>query len=197
MATKVSRAARLAVLAGVSAATTGCDPAVRAKVPPVPAAPAPLILAQTTVELPSPQTAAAPPQVPQALANVPVAEAVEPVIQIPRRVPAAVRPRPQEPGRPVASKPLSQIPSPQAETSGPLSSGEDSAKSTARIQTRVNDLRRKLLPYANSANAGTKTAASRIESFLRLADQEIRRGDLRQADAMADRAQALLQELAR
>jgi hypothetical protein len=61
------------------------------------------------------------------------------------------------------------------------------------VQARIADLRARVRPYANTDAASAKS----IESFLRLADQALKRGELRQADAMADRAQTLLKELAR
>jgi hypothetical protein len=200
MVTKPSAAA-VVLLCGVLAIAAGCNSAIHAKAPAVPAAPVPvsappqpLILAQTTVDLPTPQPVPPESVPPRPPLDAPIVEAAEPVIQAPRRANPPVRARPQEPARLVA--PLPPIPAPE-ETAGPLLSGEDLAKSDGRIPARLVDLRSRLRPFANSPNAGTKSAASRIESFLRLADQALKRGDLRQADAMADRAQTLLQELAR
>jgi hypothetical protein len=196
-----SRAA-FALLCCAILIAAGCDSGLRAKAPAVPAAPVPvaapepLILPQTTAQLPTPQPVP-PDSVPPrpALDAAPAAEVTEPVIQAPRRPAPAARSRVQEPVHTPA--PAAPVAVPEEETAGPLLSGEDLAKSNARVQARLTDLRRRLRPFATSANAGTKGAASRIESVLRLGDQALKRGDLRQADAMADRAQTLLQELTR
>lgn len=203
MVNRSSRAA-FAFVCGMAAISTGCDSQVRAKAPVVPSAPAPvveppLVLAQTAVVLPAPQPVP-PESVPPR--NIPEARATQnpviPVIQAPQRDTPPVRTRPQEPGRqiaPVPAQPLNTADATGGDAAAPLLSGEDLARSDARIQTRLADLRRRVHPLVMSPNPGTKAAANRIDSILRLALQQLKRGDLRQAEGLADRAQTLLLEL--
>ena len=214
-------------ISGTLLMTAGCDSALRAKAPapppvPAPAIPAvtpqPLIFAQTDVELPSPQ-----PIPPEALPPRPTVasrggDRVEYVIQAPpaSRPAGPAHGKSQEP----AHSPAQPLPAQQYPTAAPLQqapaqqpapapgtaaedapevlqSSEDLAKSNERIGERLNELRKRLRPFAGSRNSGEKSAASRIASFLRLADEALKRGDLRQADGLADRAQTLLRELTR
>ncbi|MCU1260165.1 MAG: hypothetical protein JWO80_3050 [Bryobacterales bacterium] len=223
MVTRTSRTGCL-FISGILIVTAGCGSGMRAKAPapppapqpaaPAPAPPQPLILAQTTVELPRPQ-----PVPPESVPPPPpfdgkAAESGQPVIETRRGHGSAkgepARGKAQEPpaqpapsGQPAVPPgtqpaPGEPVPAPTLTEPAPeLQSGVDLGRSNASIEARLRDLHAQLRPFANSQNAATKSAAGRIGSFLRLADQALKRGELRQAEAMADRAQTLLRELTR
>ena len=221
MVTRTSRTG-CAFVCGILIVSAGCGSGLRAKAPalppapqpvvPAPAPPQPLILAQTTVELPRPQ-----PVPPESVPPPPpfdgkAVESGQSVIETTRRGHGSTKgepargkaqeppPQPAPSAQPVppGTQPAAGEPAPVAPEPAPeLQSGVDLGRSNASIEARLRDLHTQLRPFANSQNAATKSAAGRIGSFLRLADQALKRGELRQAEAMADRAQTLLRELTR
>jgi hypothetical protein len=184
--------------AAVPATPQPAAPAAPAPEPP----PQPLSIPQTEVQLPPAQPLSA-----EAMATLqPPEPATGPVTnptRTTRRNPSVTntpaQPRPEAPA-PVTPAPVAPAPAPPPAEAHPLiqeivPAGEqkrllDSAEGRKReIQQSLNTLGHKRL------NRHQQTTVSRIRAFVRDSDDAQRRGDMRQADALAERAQMLLREL--
>jgi len=170
---------------------------------PVPAAPAPpvepLSIPQTHVQLPPPQPVSdealqttEPPE-PNAGA-VPTAPPLRP----PRVKPTTAAPQRTETPPPAAAPPAAPpTPTPAVEPPrGPVTEGLDPAE-TARLRDSAQSHKREIrLWLAQSHNKRlNKDTVSRMQSFLKGSDDAEKRGDMREANALADRALILLREL--
>jgi hypothetical protein len=184
--------------------TAATPPAPQPAAPVAPAPeppPEPLSIPQTQVELPPAQPLSA-----EAMATLqPPEPATGPVTsptRTTRRNPATTNPPAQprtEPPAPVTPPPAAAAPAPAAEAHPPIQeivpAGEqkrllDSAEGRKReIQQSLNSMARKHL------NRHQQTTVSRIRAFIKDSDDAQNRGDMRQADALAERAQMLLREL--
>lgn len=155
--------------------TGGKPPVVQAAAPPAPQQP--LSVPQTQVQLPPEQ-----PVNPDALAT-PQAPAPEP----PRRPAQTPRPEPAvtSPSSPPARGPIQDI-VPAVEQKRL----QDEAITRKRETKRLLDLAK-----AHGLNSREKSAVQRIESFVQQSDAAEKRNDMRQADALADRALILAQGL--
>jgi hypothetical protein len=175
--------------------------------PAAPAAPAPepppepLSIPQTQVQLPPAQPLSA-----EALATLQPPEpatgpAVNPTRTTRRNTTLTNTPAPPrtEPPAPVTPAPVAPAPAPAGEAHPLIQeivpAGEqkrllDSAEGRKReIQQSLNTLGHKRL------NRHQQTTVSRIRAFVKDSEDAQRRGDMRQADALAERAQMLLREL--
>jgi hypothetical protein len=133
-------------------------------------APQPLSIPQTQVALPKPQ-----PVDPDALAAGPPAAPVEtpPAPRPPRSQPAPARPPIQE-----------------------IVPAAEQKRLQESAQTRKREIRRLLdQAQARRLNGDERNLVSRIQSFVKLSDDAEKRGDMREADALAERAQILSREL--
>jgi hypothetical protein len=106
----------------------------------------------------------------------------------PPAAPAATTPAPARPAQrqPAAARPPIQEIVPAAEQK--------------RLQESAQARKREIRPKLNQAQArglstDERNLVSRIQSFLKLSDEAEARGDMRQADALAERAQILSREL--
>ena len=196
----------VALILGLAVVLSSCEPVAKAKAPVVPAAPqpqtpavdrAPLVLSQTTAQIPA--TDPVPPEAipPRPPLDTPAPETAEPAAS-PRRSAQTTnrdaRPRPADP--PPEPETIAPAPAP---ATGPrvVESTEDRAASRAKIEALQNDVRQKLTAAGSPANATAKNSLSRVQSFLRLSEQALKKGDLRQAQALAERAAALLRDYTR
>ncbi len=183
------------VLRGKPKAASATPPAPKPAVTPAPPPPSPpLSIHQTQVDLPSPQAVS-----PDALATAPPEQPVEtPPAQRPRRpapspAPARAESQPppdQTPAQPPAAEP--ERPPVQAIVpAGDLKRLQDSA------QARRREARQALAQaQTRRLNQQEQDLIKRIDSFLTQSDQAEARGDMRQADALAERAQVLARGLA-
>jgi hypothetical protein len=159
-------------------------------VPPAPREP--LSVPQTQVHLPPPQPlnpAALPPNPPPPE----TAETPEPQRGSRRPAPTPAKPEPApEPPAPIAvtppepERPRIQEIVPAPEQKRLLDSAENHRRVTRQ---RLEGLQEHQL------NSGQKNLVSRIQSFMKLSDDAQARGDLRQAEALAERAELLSREL--
>lgn len=186
------------VLRGKQPQKAAAVPAVPAR--PVPATPAPppqpLSIPQTQTQLPEPQ---------------PISPAALATIQKPEPPPPAPQeqgpPAPQPPARSAVSAPRPEppsVPTPAAPATAETERGnvqelvpvaeakrlQDAA--TARKQEVLKALEH--LPTRRLTRQ-QREQVMRIKSFLQLSDEAEKRGDMRQADALAERAQILMREL--
>jgi hypothetical protein len=181
---------RMALAFGAVIFSAGC--AVDApKVAAVPVAPEPkpdppaLIFPQTALELPDPQ---------------PVPPESIPRRDLPVQPPAATRTPPRRPAATTKREPEAIEPSlPQSEsarpsTRTPLVSSDNSPKSDI-IQKRLDSLKAMQPRLANKTGKDAELTRSRIQFFLDQAAKALARKDLRQADALASRAEVLAQDL--
>jgi hypothetical protein len=207
----VARLAYALVLVALALLAAGCalrGHAKTAKAAPVPAAPATarptpppelLSIPQTQVQLPPLQP----------LSQAALAAAEEPpVVELPEP------PAPRGTNRPTASRapsvPRSEAPAPapatppaQAQTPEPERpivvekiSPEEQRRLTDSIAVRRREIAQALdSAAARGPNAEERGLIARIRTSLDLADRATARGDLRQADALAERAQILSREL--
>jgi len=175
------------------------------KVPPAPAPPAashapapsePLSVPQTQVQLPPPQ-----PLSQDALATEPAPPVVElpeePAQRPPRRPPAANPPTVSR-QEPAAPAPIQGPVPPEPER--PIVQEKISPEEQKRLIEQLAGRKREIAQNVDQAAARGPGAAERalmdrIHSFVQLADEAAGRGDLRQADALAERAQILSREL--
>jgi len=204
-----------AILAGVAISMTGCwggDKQASAKAvapPPVPAVkpvarapPQPLSTPQTDVQLPPAQ-----PVDPQALAVAPVPEepaGTSTAPRAPRRTvgpPAIVQQRPEPAAQPATTAPAAATTAPPAteETRPPI--GEIvPPNEMKRLQDSADGRKREIKQLLDQARGRGLTrheqsVISRIESFVKLSDQAEAKGDMREADALAERALVLAKDL--
>jgi hypothetical protein len=172
------------------------------KLQPQPPPKQPVSVPQTQVRLPAPQ-----PISPEALASIPAyQEEPEPraPARTPRRTsPVVVGPKPdvgssaaQSAAENPAAAPEEPPRVPRIQTIVPA---EEKAKIAEEYETRRREItellariqNRRRLSEAETANA------KRVQSFLTLAETAYKRGDMRQADALTDRALALARDLDR
>ena len=181
-------------LAGCAARakTPAANPAVaKTAAPTTPAAPAPLSIPQTTVELPKAQpidpaaleVETAPP-VSAGTVNVPRNPAPPQKKSVPARTDAAPQP-------PVAAslepprQPVQEIVS-AADLKRLQDSAQNRKREVARILSAINPKR---------LSPAQKNVLNSIHSFVKLSDDSERRNEMRQADALAERAQILARDL--
>jgi hypothetical protein len=155
-----------------------------------PAPPPALSEPQTQVQLPAPQ-----PVNPEALATVPPKE--EPPAEAPvvaprpaRRAPAQSRPAETNP--PPAVAPVE----PERPPVRALVPAEEQKRLQDSAQTRKREARTGLAQAQNRRlSSHERDLVKRIEFFLKESDLAEQRGDMTNADALADRAQTLAREL--
>jgi len=163
-----------------------------------PAPEAPLSIPQTGVTLPSPQ---------------PVNPDAIPKIQVAQEAPAAVEkpetPAPPKPVRKPAPTQSKQEAETEAETPAPppaaapeqpppiqpILSADDQKRIREAIENRKREITAKLGRAKGPLSAHNKSLIERIRSMLTLCDEAEKRGDYSQADALSERAAALVQEL--
>lgn len=160
-------------------------------VDPTPAPPpGPLSIPQTQVELPKPQPldpAALPDESP-VLTEPPVPPS--PVVRNPRRVDSP-KPAPQaEPATPPAATPAEQRPAFQE-----IVPAAELKRLQDRAIGRRNEANDILKQLSRRQQTTQKNAVDTIRSFLTLSLQAEKQNDMRQADALAERAQILAKEL--
>jgi hypothetical protein len=173
-----------------------------APAPPKPAAapapappPEPLSIPQTNVHLSPPQ-----PLTPEAIATT----------QLPGEPPPtpAQPPRPQpkrpQPARPVVEPPPAAVPAapPAPSTAEPGRAPITEVLAPAELKrlqdeagTRVLETRKVLAQITRARRRAQQTTVSRVETFLKQAEEAERRGDMRQASELAGRALVLAREL--
>jgi hypothetical protein len=175
-------------LRGAPKTVKATPPPPKPEAPPPPAPVQPLSIPQTNVELPKPQ-----PLDPEALITVPPPEpAPEPVAPPPRR----------------RSTPSASVPSPKPEAGPPPPEPEERpaiqeiipAAEQKRLHDSLERRRAEINQILTQFNKLRQTALQRgvvrtIRSFVELADDAEKRGDVRQADVLAERAQVLAREL--
>jgi len=168
-------------------------PPAAAVAPPPP--PPILSIPQTQVVLPPSQ-----PVKPEALETVPVVQPPEtpsPVrLPRPRPAPPAAQPKPenQPPAQPAAQTP----PPPETERPPvqPIVPGEDLKKLQESAQARRREAGLLLAgAQGRRLSQQERDLVRRTQSFLNQSEQAESRGDMRQADALAERAQVLAREL--
>jgi hypothetical protein len=154
---------------------------------PAPAPPPPLSIPQTRVELPKPQ-----PLDPAALAT----EATPP-----EPPPAAVSPARPRRGNPAANQPAgppaaATAPPEPRETVQEIVPPAELKRLQDRAEARRREAKRILDQFARrQLTAAQKNLDATIRSFLTLSQDAEKHNDLRQADALAERAQILAKEL--
>jgi hypothetical protein len=156
------------------------------------APPEPLSVSQTQVELPPPQ----PPVNPDAVAlptPKPEAGAPPPVISRPvrRTVPPQPQPKPPDTSAPAAAPPVDPGLAPVQEV---LTDAE-----RKRFQGSADDRKKEIVQLLaklkTHRSAETNREVKRIQSLVEQSDDLEKRGDMRQADALAERALILAQVL--
>jgi outer membrane biosynthesis protein TonB len=174
-----------------TATPTAPKPAVRNAPPPPPE---PLSIPQTQVKLPPPQ-----PVSEAALATVTepkVVELPEPPAPKPARRPAT--PAPKTEAQPAAAAPAAP-PAPAPELERPriqeLVSPAEQKQLAESLDARKREINQSLQQAGSRASAHDRNLLNRIRSFVKLSEEALARGDYRQADALAERAQILCREL--
>jgi hypothetical protein len=162
------------------------------------ARPEPLSIPQTQAQLPPAQ-----PVDPQALAtpqppSQPV-EAPAPSRPKPRpTVPAPARSEPPVPAAQTATQPTVPQPAPEGELREQVQEiipPEELKQLQDRLATRKQEVRRVLdSAPARKPNAQQSPVISRIQQFLQQSEDAEKRGDLRQADVLGEKAQILARE---
>lgn len=185
------------LLAGCAARGSPAKPAVPPAAPkpavnpaPAPPPPSPLSIPQTRIELPQPQ-----PVDPAAFAT----EATPP-----EPPPASVPARPRR-ASPAPSPPVTPPVSPPAAATAPPEPRETVREivppaELKRLQDRALARRREASQILNQfvrrqLTDAQRNVAATIRNFLTLSEDAEKHNDLRQADALAERAQILAQEL--
>ena len=191
------RRAKATLAVGLALCLTGCvlrgkqRAAAPQPPPPIPAAPPqPLSTPQTQVQLPPPQ-----PIDPAALA---VAEV--PIEPSPP-APAVAAPAPAKPA--AAAPPPKPEPAPAAQAAPPerppileIVPLEEQKRLQESAEARKKEIQQRLQQaQARRLNSQEHGLVDRIQSFVKLSDAAAARGDLRQADALAERAQILARDL--
>jgi len=191
------------IVAGVGLALLLAGCAARAKTPPLTAAapkpavptpplrPTPLSIPQTQVELPKPQPID-PAALPAETQPAPVAETPPP----PRPQPAppprrSTPPRPETTTTPPAAQPEStRLPVQEVIPAADLKRLQESAQSrkreVARILQQVNPKR---------MTQAQKNVLASVQAFVTMSDDFEKRNEMRQADALAERALILARDL--
>jgi hypothetical protein len=193
----------LAALLLTACADNPNSKAAKTVTPPAPAVaraatapPERLSIPQTQVALPTPQ-----PVSPEALAQA----AAAPVLEMPEST------APKQPSRPSSSRSTAPVvrsaapepvvtPAPPPEPQRPIVQEQippaEQKRLTELIATRKREIGLRLdAVAARGATSDEASLVNRIRSFLDLSDKAAQRGDLRQADALAERAQILSREL--
>jgi hypothetical protein len=172
---------------------------VAAAVPPPPQ-PTVASTPQTLPQLSVPQTQVQlPPEQPVNVEGIPPAIKAEepaptPAPARPTRRPAPTQPKPETPP---ATPPVAAA-TPPAEEVAPVQEVL-SPEARSRFQESVKNRRgeiRQLLTQVRRPNSDQKQEIKSIESLLEQCDAAAKRGDLREADALAERALVLARELA-
>ncbi|HUI79704.1 MAG TPA: hypothetical protein VLY24_17380 [Bryobacteraceae bacterium] len=159
--------------------------------------PQPLSIPQTQAQLPPPQ-----PISPEAMATLQ---------QAPPPVETPAEPRaPRRAAGPVAAPARAETPPVQAQTPPVVAPAEAEPRPTVqeivapaelkRLQESADGRKqeiRKVLEQAQARglNRDQREMVTRIQSFVQLSDEAEKRGDMRQADALAERGQLLMREL--
>jgi hypothetical protein len=168
-----------------------------AAVVPVPAAPAvatppePLSVPQTHVQLPPPQ-----PLNPEALV-VPLPQAPAPAVSPAQPAAPAVRRSPAVSGAPLKPDPAPAV---VAEPARPSIQEVLPEAQRSKLRDDAAASRKRIRGWLDSTMAQTLTGQAkltrdRIQSFLKASDDAERRGDLREAVQLAQRAEILIREL--
>jgi hypothetical protein len=157
--------------------------------------PQPLSIPQTQAQLPAPQTIA-----PGALATItppePPAE-TPPAQRTTRRPtgPVAGPPRPETPPVPVPT-PAPATAEPERPPVQEIVPASESNRLRESAEARKLEIRKTLdQAHARALSRDQRAVRSRIETFLQQSDDAQRKGDMRLADALAQRAQVLAREL--
>jgi hypothetical protein len=184
-----------------SLCVSGCakKPPRVAAAPPVPkSAPPPppepqLSTPQTNVRLPAPQ-----PVSPEALASIPRPEPEPPAPpevarpKPPRRA-TALGPPPPKPEAPTEPVPAAQEPPrPRLQT---LMTAEERRRLGEEMDAHRREIGERLAQAGKSPSEPQLAMINRVRSFLALADQAARRGDMRQAHSLSERALLLARDL--
>jgi hypothetical protein len=188
-------------VAVVSLWLAGCasqnSPAAKAAVaPPAPVQPHPLSTPQTHVELPEAQ-----PVDPAALVTEPPKEAATPAVS---PTPTPTRTTPTR--RTIAPPPVVPVTPPPATVQLPadpprpaiqeIVSPVEAKRLQDSAQARRSEASKMLQQIARRRlNRSEQDVAASIRNFLALSEDAEKRGDMRQADALAERAQILAKEL--
>jgi hypothetical protein len=188
-------------------ATSGCVTPRRARVaavPPAPqAAPAappeemPISIVQNAAALPPDQ-----PVPPEALPPLDPPEQTAPRSQPTDAAEAARRRnaarKPPETAAPVPAPAATQPAAPAAQQPAPLVASDQNLPARSALAAKINDLKITAGRIAQPGLTGSqRTTYRRIESFIKLSERALLRGDLRQADELADRAATLARALNR
>jgi hypothetical protein len=191
------------LIVALAAGVSGCSlrKPKTANVPPAPSKPAaapapapppePLSTPQTNVHLAPPQ-----PLTPEAIATTQLPGAPPPPPAQPQRPPSKRPP----PARPVVEPPAPVPAAPPAAEPGRLPITEVlPAAELKRLQdeagTRVLEARKLLTQISRVRRRQQQITVSRVETFLKQAEEAERRGDMRQASELAGRALVLAREL--
>lgn len=151
----------------------------------------PLSVPQTQVKLP--------PEQPLNLEALPPEPQAAPQENPPRQTranrPRPSAPKPAEPAAPAAAAPATPIP----ESRPPIEEVVP-ASEQKRFQDQAQTRKREIRQWLDSAgrrrlNRHQQNTVERIQAFLKDSDDAEARGDMREADALAERAQILLREL--
>jgi hypothetical protein len=193
------------LVAALAISLAGCvvrgKPKAAAAVPPAPkpapsapaAPPQPLSIPQTQVQLPPPQ-----PVNPEALPSEPP---TEPPAETTSTTTRGNRGRPavSHAPRPETAAPPAAAPAPVAEPRAPMQEVVPAGEQK-RWQDSAQARKREIQKWLDTAGRQRLTShqrntVERIRAFLKDSDDAERRGDMREADALAERAQILLREL--
>lgn len=166
---------------------------------PAPAAPAetlPISIVQNAAALPPDQ-----PVPPEALPPLDPPEQISPRTQ-PADAAEAARKRnagrkPPEPAAPSPSPAATPAITP-AQPSAPLVASDENLPARSALTAKINDLKLTLKRLAQPGLSGSqRTTYHHIESFTKLSERALSRGDLRQAGELADRAATLARAINR
>ena len=171
-------------------------------------APPPLLSSpQTDIQLPPPQALS-----PEALASIQVPQPPAPEPPPPAKAPpskkqppVAAAPKPETapestapvPAPPPAGPATPVVPPEEQPRLQPLYSEEEKRRVLAELEKRKNETEGLLRGLnSNRLSADQKTSVDRVRSFMNVADDAAKRGDLHSADAFSLRALVLARELA-
>jgi len=170
-------------------------------------------VAQTTPAAPAPATRAAPPpqtlSVPQTQVEIPppqpVSEAALAAGEIPQdepEPPAPQRPPRRNVGPPAVNQTHSEPAAPPAATEEPRPPIQEvlTAEERKHLQDSAAERKREIRRLVDMArrhplNATEASAITRIEGLVKLSDDAEAKGDMREADALAERALVLAKDL--
>ncbi len=192
------------VIRGKQEAKVTTPPPVPAATPPPAPPPQPLSIPQTQTYLPPPQSIS-----PEALATIQSGAGTTETQPSSETTPRAPRPtgpvvgRKSEPAAPPAApQPTAAAPQPnpaETETRGEVQeivSATELKQLQDSVAARKSEIHKVLeLTEKRRLTREEASAVARIKSFLQQSDDAEKRGDWRQADALADRAQVLAKEL--